>query len=74
MEIFPFHPVDSFVVDGGKCIQFFLLPVEGGRSFLILQVAHLFKVGIHRVEGINGNAVVGIRVCPCMSHGGIVDR
>ena len=73
MEILPFGFVDHFVIDRGQGIQFFLTFVEFCHNLFIFQCTQLFQVGIHRVEGINGDTVVRIRVRPRMRHGGVVD-
>ena len=73
VEVFPLCLVHSFVVHGGQGIQFFLAFVEFGHHLLVLQAAQLLQVGVHGMEGIDGDATVRVGVCPGMRHGSVVD-
>ena len=74
VEVFPFGFVDCLIIDGGQGIQFLLTFVERSHKFLVFQCTQLFQVCVHRVESIDGDAVIRIGVCPRMCHGGVVDR
>ena len=73
VEVLPLHLIHSLIVYLGQGIQLFLAAVEGGHLLLVLQCAELTQVGVHRVERIDGDAVVGIRVGPRMGDGGVID-
>ena len=73
VEVFPLCLVHSFVVHGGQGIQFLLAFVEFGHHLLVLQAAQLLQVGVHGMEGIDGDATVRVGVCPGMRHGSVVD-
>ena len=73
MKIFPLGFVDGFVIDGGQGIQLFLPFVEVCHGFFILQCSQLLQVGVHRMESIDGDAVIRIGIRPCMRHGSVVN-
>ena len=72
-EIVPFRFIDRLVVYSGQGIQLFPAFFEFGHLLFIFQLSQLFQVGVHGMESIDRDAVIRIRVCPSMRHGGVVD-
>ena len=73
-QIGTFGIVHRFIIYLGKSVQFLPAGFKNSQRFLILHLTQLVQVNIHRVECINGNTVVGIRIHPGMGNGRIVDR
>lgn len=74
VEVFPSGFVDCLITDGGQDIQFFLTLVKRSYKSLVFQYTQLLQVYAHRMESIDGNAIIGAGVHPHMCHGGTVDR
>ena len=72
-QIGSFGVVHRFIVDLGKGIQLFSFFFIESQGFFIFQLAQLTQVDVHGMECINWNAVVGIRVHPCIGNGGVID-
>ena len=73
-EVVPLGTVYGLVVHSRQSVEFFLPSFEVGHQSGILQTTQLLQVSIHRMESINGDAVIRIRVDPRMRHGCIIDR
>ena len=73
-DVFTLGVVHRFIVDLCQGIQFQTLFFESGGSFLVLHLAQLAQVDVHRVESVDGDTIIRIGVYPRVGDGSIVNR
>lgn len=73
VQVIQFQLSRLFIIHHGERIYLEAFLFKGFGCFLVVERWKLAKVDVHRVERIDGDAVVGIRIRPLSRQRGIVD-
>ena len=73
-HIFGFCAVHALVVHSWQRVEFAAEALEFLTLGLVAYCAQFLQAKVHRVQGEGGVCVVGVRVGPCVGHGGVVHR